>query len=146
MYRLLSRHIFASSTMLTGCLVILMLSSCATQRAYDDVTPTGDVAILHIASDFAVWMDNPAIVKLDGEYLKKADVVKLELLPGDHIVQMRCTRRFSTIFTPIPHSGPIKFTVEAPHHYNVYCDVTADKTYYWIEESDTGGIAGGERP
>jgi hypothetical protein len=126
---------------------VLVFTGCATQKAYEDeATPTGDVAVLHIASDFAVWMDNPAIIKLDGDYLKKGNVVKLEITPGEHIVQMRCTRRFSSIFTPIPHSGPIEVSVEAAHHYKAYCDVTDDKTYYWIEDSDTGDIAGGERP
>lgn len=104
------------------------------------------MAVLHIASDFAIWMDNPPIIKLDGEYLKKADVVRLEVTPGGHIVEMRCRRQFSSIFTPIPHSGPIEFDVEAAHDYKVYCDITGDKTYYWIEESDTGDIVGGERP
>jgi len=131
----------------TGFLAVLLLTGCATHKAYEDeATPTGEVAVLHIASDFAVWADNPSIIMLDGDYLKKADVVKLEVTPGEHTVHMSCTRRFSSIFTPIPFSGPIEFSVEAEHHYKVYCDVTDGKTYFWIEDYTTGGIAGGERP
>jgi hypothetical protein len=146
-HRFISRQTLLCSIGLTGFWAVLLLTGCATQKAYEDeVTPAGEVAVLHIASDFAVWADNPSIIMLDSNYLKKADVVKLEVTPGEHIVHMSCTRRFSSIFTPIPFSGPIEIRVEAEHHYKVYCDVTDEKTYFWIEESTTGRIAGGERP
>jgi hypothetical protein len=132
---------------LVTCWITIQITGCGSHQTYQGQdTPSSEMAILHLSSDFTTWIDNPGIFKLDGEFPMDTNVVKAEIKPGDHTMQLRCVRRFSSIFTPIPHSGTIKFSVEAGHEYKVYCDVTKHKVFYWIEESTTGDIAGGEKP
>jgi len=130
------------------CWITFQVIGCGSHQTYKgrDI-PSSELAILHLSSDINTWIDNPGIVKLDGESPMDTDVVKAEIKPGDHTVQLVCVRRFSSIFTLIPPiSGPIEFSVEAGREYKIYCDVTKHKVYYWIEESTTGDIAGGEKP
>jgi hypothetical protein len=120
---------------------------CGTQQTIpEDVELSSNVAVLHTPSNFAVWGDNPAIFRIDGELPRTANVVEMQIVPGVHTVRFRCTRRFSTIFTPMTISGPIEFSAEAAQQYRAYCDVTDEKTFFWIEDIATGDVVGGEKP
>jgi hypothetical protein len=134
-------------TVFIAIAIALQMMGCGTQQTVpDDVKLSSDVAVLHVPSNFAVWADNPAIFKLDGELLKKGNVVEIQIIPGNHAVQLRCTRRFSSIFTPMYFSRPIEFSMEAARQYQAYCDVTDEKTFFWIEDMATGDVVGGEKP
>lgn len=130
------------------CCITIQVTGCGSHQTYKDRDiPSSEMAILHLSTDFNTWIDNPGIVKLDGEPPTDTNVVKAEIKPGDHTVNLRCVRRFSSIFTLMPpYSGPLEFSVEAGHEYRVYCDVTKHKVYYWIEKSTTGDIVAGEKP
>ena len=100
---------------------------------------------------FAVWADRADIDSVDGEYIE-GNVVKVEMLPGDHIVRLTCMPPFPSIYTSGNRSGPIKLSVEASHQYQTYCDIYErkasgrDKVYFWIKDLTTGDIVGGKKP
>lgn len=127
--------------------LVLLVMACGTQQKIpDEVELSSDVAVLYVPSNFSVWSDNPSILKFDGELPKKGNVVEMQMIPGEHTVALICTRRFSSIFTPMTVSGPIEFSVVAARQYRAYCDVTDKKTFFWIEDIASGDVVGGEKP
>lgn len=113
--------------------------------------PDAEVAVLkhsYIGTG-GVKSDRAEILGVDDIYFDGDAPDQVEVLPGEHSVEIRCWHGRLLVedsFGLQGHQGSIDFIAEAGHEYQAYCTTSKGAYVRWITDLSTDEVVAGHDP
>lgn len=101
--------------------LILVSTSCvSTRQTYlGEKRPAPEIAVVKFQHAFnTTFTRNVFVTHVDGKEITTKPIDSLELLPGEHVLSVRCKLAFK-LFSPNFYSDDLKVNVMAGHSYIV---------------------------
>ena len=131
--------------------LLVLVTGCA-EQAYDGSQKSSEaVAVIKnsYTSRGGMKSDRADIVAVDDDYFDGSPPSRVEVLPGEHSVVIRCWHGglISEKSTGLQgHQGSVEFVAKAGHEYEVLCTTDSGKFVKWITDLTTDEIVGREKP
>ena len=132
-------------------LFLALTAGCA-EQAYDgSEKSSAEVAVIKnsYTSRGGMKSDRADIIAVDNDFFDGSPPARVELLPGEHSVVIRCWHGglISEKSTGLQgHQGTVEFVAEAGREYKAFCSVSDGKYMKWITDLTTDEIVGREEP
>ena len=133
-------------------LFLLALGTGCAEQAYDGTEKSSDeVAVIKnsYTSTGGVKSDRAEIIAVDDNYFDGSPPGRVEVLPGEHSVVIRCRhgRLITEQSTGLQgRQGSVEFVAKAGREYEVLCSTDRGKYVKWITDLTTDEIVGREQP
>jgi hypothetical protein len=133
-------------------LVLLPLGTGCAEQAYDGgAKSSAEVAVIKnsYTSRGGLKSDRADIIGVDDDYFDGSSPGQVEVLPGEHSVEIRCWHGglIAEQSTGLQgHQGSVQFVAKAGREYEVVCSVDSGRYLKWITDLTTDEIVGREKP
>jgi hypothetical protein len=133
-------------------LILLALGTGCAEQAYEGgEKPSEEVAVIKnsYTSTGGVNSDRAEIIAVDDDTFDGSSPGRVEVLPGEHSVVIRCWHGglIADKGTGLQgRQGSVEFVAKAGREYEVLCDTEGGKYIKWITDLTTDEIVGREKP
>jgi hypothetical protein len=135
------------------CIFFLLplVTGCA-EQAYDGgEKPSTEVAVIKnsYTSRGGLQSDRADIIAVDDNYFDGSPPGRVDVLPGEHSVVIRCWHGglIADKSTGLQgRQGPVQFVAKAGREYEVVCSVDSGKFEKWITDLTTDEVVGRQKP